>query len=123
MLATYNMLQISKLETTIETQQRKTDLLTNIMKLHEQHLYKLDEMVDDIGNELQVIKLRQTFQVSVKRVVAQIMSDENKLWAVVAMFERIIVTAFNQKIAPGALSTDLLSNIANLKRHGPEEQL
>jgi hypothetical protein len=49
-LATYNMVQISKLEATIEAQQKKTDPLTDITKLHEQHLHKLDEMVDDIGN-------------------------------------------------------------------------
>ncbi len=108
MLATYNTVQISKLEATIEAQQCKTDLLTVIMKLHEQHLHKLGEMVDNISDELQVIKLQQTFQLSVERVVAQITSDKNKLCAIVATFERIIITAFNQKLALGALSTDIL---------------
>ncbi len=48
-LATYNTVQISKLETAIDAQQAKTDLLTDISKLHEQHLHKLDNMIDDIG--------------------------------------------------------------------------
>jgi hypothetical protein len=104
-------IQISKLETAIEAQQAKTDLLTNISKLHEQHLHKLDSMVDDIGNELQVVKLKHLFKVRVDRIIAQITSDEHKLRAVIAMFERIIITAFNQKLAPGALSTDVLHQI------------
>jgi hypothetical protein len=39
------------------------------------------------------------------------MSDEHKLRAVITTFERIIITAFNQKLAPGALSTDVLNQI------------
>jgi hypothetical protein len=42
-LATYNTVQILKLEMAIEAQQAKTDLLTNISKLQEQHLHKLDD--------------------------------------------------------------------------------
>jgi hypothetical protein len=53
-LATYNMVQISKLEMAIEAQQAKTDLLTNISKLHECHLHKLESMIDDIGDKLQL---------------------------------------------------------------------
>jgi hypothetical protein len=41
-LATYNTVQISKLETAIQAQQAKTNLLSDIPKLHEQHLHKLD---------------------------------------------------------------------------------
>ncbi len=48
-LATYNTVQILKLEMAIKAQQAKTDLLTDICKLHEQHLHKLDGMMDDIG--------------------------------------------------------------------------
>ncbi len=110
-LATYNSVQISKLETAIEAQQAKTDLLTNITKIHEQHLHKLDSMIDDIGREQQVVKAQNLFKVRVDRIVAQITSDEHKLRAVIATFERIIITAFNQKLAPGALSMDVLDQI------------
>jgi len=40
-LSTYNTIQISKLETAIETQQAKTHLLTDISKRHKQHLHQL----------------------------------------------------------------------------------
>jgi hypothetical protein len=110
-LVTYNTIQISKLETAIEAQQAKKDLLTDITKLHEQHLHKLDGMIDEIGNELQVMRMQQQFQVRVDTIVAQITSDKHKLRAVIATFERIILTAFNQKLVPGALSTDVLHQI------------
>jgi hypothetical protein len=44
-LATYNTIQISKLESTIEAIKTKMDLLTDITKVHERHLHKLDKMV------------------------------------------------------------------------------
>jgi len=110
-LATYNTIQISKLETAIEVQQAKTDLLTDITKLHEEHLHQLQGQMSDIGNEIQVVKLVQTWQIRVERIIAQISSDDAKLRAVIATFERIIITAFNKKLAPGALSVDVLNQI------------
>ncbi len=82
------------------------DLLIAISKLHEQHLHKLDGMIDEIGNKLQVVKMNHLFWVWVDRIIAQIISGEHKLRAVIATFE-IIITAFNQKLAPVALSTVL----------------
>jgi len=103
----------SKMEATIEAQQRKTGLLTDITKLHEQHLHKLDEMVDDIGKEHQVIKIRQSFQIRVEQIITQITSEEKKLRGIVKTFKIIIITAYNQKLAPRALSTDVLNNIVD----------
>ncbi len=110
-LPMYNIIQISKLETAIEAQQAKTDLLMDISKLHEQHLHKLDGNIDAIGKELQVVRLQLTFQVRVDRIIAQITSDESKLRAVISTFERIIIMTLNKKLAPGALSTDVLNSI------------
>jgi len=112
-LATYNTVQISKLETAIEAQQAKTDLLTDITKLHEEHLHQIEGRMDSIGNEIQVVRLVQTWQIRVERIVAQISSDDAKLRAVIATFERIIITAFNKKLAPGALSIDVLNQVVD----------
>jgi hypothetical protein len=68
-------------------------------------------MIDDIGKELQVVKIQQLFRVRVDRIIAQITSYEHKLKAVIVTFEQIIITAFNQRLAPGALSTDVLNQI------------
>jgi len=77
-LATYNTAQISKLETAIEAQQSK---------LHEHHLHKLEGMIDDIGEELQVVKVEQLFRDKIDRVIAHVNTDEHKLRAVIATFE------------------------------------
>jgi len=61
MLSTYNTVQISILETAIETQKQKTDLLADIVLLHEQHLHKLDEMIEDMGTKSKSSKFRLGF--------------------------------------------------------------
>ncbi len=104
-------MQISKLETAIEAQQAKTHLLTDNSKLHERNLHKLESMIADIRDELQVVKVENLFRVKIDRVLAQENTDEHKLRALVATFERIIITAFNQRLAPGALSSDVLHQI------------
>jgi hypothetical protein len=53
------------------------------------------------------------------RIIVQFNSDDNKLWAVIATFERIIVTALIQKLAPGVLSTDVLTTIVQHIKNVP----
>jgi septal ring factor EnvC (AmiA/AmiB activator) len=99
--------QISKLETAIEAQKQKTDLLADIVKLHEQHLHQLDEMIEDIGKEIQALKVQSGLHFSIDRAIAQVISDTNKLRAVVPIFERVIHSAVDQKLAPGALNQQI----------------
>jgi hypothetical protein len=112
-LSTYNTVQISKLESAIETQKQNSDLLADIVHIHEQHLHQLDRMIDVIGNEIAKLKVQAGFHFSVDRAIAQVISDSNKLRAVVAIFERVINSAFDQKLAPGALSVDVLDTIVH----------
>ena len=60
-LSTYNTVQISKLESAIETQKHTTDLLADIVHLHEQHLHQLDRMIDDIGKEIAKLRVHAGF--------------------------------------------------------------
>jgi hypothetical protein len=101
-LYTYNTVQISKLEKAIEAQKQKTDLLADIVKLHEQHLHQMDRMIDNIGREIQALKVQSGLHFSIDKAIAQVISDMNKLRAVVAIFERVSHLAFDQKLAPGA---------------------
>jgi len=112
-LSTYNTVQISKLETAIEAQKQQTDLLADIVWLHEQHLHKLDEMIEDIGNEIHKLKVQAGFHFSIDRAIAQVTSNTNKLRAVIAIFEQVINSAFDQKLAVGALSVDVLETIVH----------
>jgi len=113
MLSTYNMVQISKLETAIEAQKQKTDLLDDIVKLHKQHLHQLDKMISDIGKEIQALKVQSALQFSIDRAITQDIFDTNKLRAVFAIFERVIQSAFDQNLAPDGLSIDVLERIIN----------
>ncbi len=69
-LSMYNTVQISKLETAIEAKKQKTDLLADIVKLHEQHLHQLDEMIEDIGNEIKKLKVQNGFHFSINWAIA-----------------------------------------------------
>jgi hypothetical protein len=73
------MVHISKLESAIKAQKEKTDLLANIVKLHEQHLHQLDEMIKNIGKEIQALKVQSGLHCSIDRAIAQVISDTNKL--------------------------------------------
>jgi hypothetical protein len=110
-LSTYNTIQILKLESAIKMQKQKTDRLVDIVHIHEQHLHQLDKMIDDIGNEIAKLKVQAGFHFSVDRAIAQVISDSNKLHAVIAIYERVINSAFDEKLAPGALSVDVLDTI------------
>jgi len=110
-LSTYNMVQISKLETAIEAQKQKTDLLADIVKLHKQHLHQLDKTIVEIGNKLQKLKVQAGFPFSIDRAIAQVISDTNKLQAVIAIFKWVIHLAFDLKLAPGALSINVFETI------------
>jgi hypothetical protein len=78
-LSTYNTVQISKLESKIEAQKQKTDLLTDIAKIHEQHIHQLDRMIDTNGQELKPLKVQSGLHFSINKAIAQVISDTNKL--------------------------------------------
>jgi hypothetical protein len=109
----HNTVQISKLKTAIEAQKQMTDLMADMFTLHEQHLHQLDKMIKDVGNEIQKLKVQSGFHFNIDRAIAQVILDTNKLWSVVAIFERVIHLAFDEKLAPGALSIDVLETTVN----------
>jgi hypothetical protein len=103
----------ANLQARIKNRGTKTEnrSLTDIVKIHEQHLHQLDRMIDTIGQEIKALKVQSGLHFSIDKAIAQVISDTNKLRAVVAIFERVINTAFDQKLAPGALSIDVLDSI------------
>jgi hypothetical protein len=68
-------------------------------------------MIDDIGRKIQALKVQSILHFSMDKAIAQVISDTKKLRAVVAIFERVIHSAFDQKLAPGALSVNVLETI------------
>jgi hypothetical protein len=53
-------------------------------------------MINEIGNEIKKLKVQAGFHFSIDRAIAQVISDTNKLRAVIAIFERVINSAFDQ---------------------------
>jgi hypothetical protein len=70
-------------------------------------------MMNDIGNKLKALKVQTGFLFSIDRVISQVISDSNKLQAVVATLEQVINSAFDQNLAPDTLSNDILETIVN----------
>jgi len=68
-------------------------------------------MIEDIGNEIKKLKVQAGFHFSIDRAIAQVTSDTNKLRTVVTIFEHVINSAFDQKLASGALSGEVLETI------------
>jgi hypothetical protein len=70
-------------------------------------------MIEDIGNEIKKLKVQAGFHFSIDRAIAQVTSNINKLRAVIAIFKQVINSAFDQKLAPSALSVDVLETIVH----------
>jgi hypothetical protein len=68
-------------------------------------------MIEDIGNEIKKLKVQAGFHFSIDRAIAQVTSDTNKLRTVITIFEQVINSAFDQKLASGALSGEVLETI------------
>ena len=70
-------------------------------------------MIEYIGNEIKKLKVQAGFHFNINRAIAKVTSDTNKLRAVIAIFKRVINLAFDQKLAPGALSLVVLETIVH----------
>ena len=105
-LATYNAMQISKLENKIATNKKKLDYLIDITNLHEQHFKAVDQRLDDISNQL-------TTMLQVKKAHFAKINDlmEQKFAAAVAISKRLIHTAYNHHPTAGALHHEALFEI------------
>ncbi len=97
-LATYNAVQITKLEDQVNMQDQKLDHLINITKLHEAHFKAVDEKVDKISNSLaNLIKVDKTHFMKFTNYT------EQQFTATMAILELLIQTTYNHRLSPGAL--------------------
>jgi hypothetical protein len=105
-LATYNTARISKLETQIAQNNKRLDHLVDITSLHEQHFKAVDKKLDDIAEKLALV-------LRIDKVHFAKMTDfmEQKFSTSVAISERLIRTAYSNRLSPGALQLDALLEI------------
>ncbi len=105
-LATFNTARISKLETQIAHNNKRLDHLVDITTLHEQHFKAVDQKLDDVSGKLAML-------LRINKVHFTKMTDfmEQKFGTAVAISERLIRTAYSNRLLPGALQLDALVEI------------
>ncbi len=114
-LATYNTVQISKMETQIAVHGEKRDHLVDVTKLDEAHFKSVNNKVDKIGNIL--ANLLQVILVKLMDF------QEEKIFLAVAICKCSIHTAYNIRLAPEALHYDAICcHCQSHRRHCHKEQ-
>ncbi len=105
-LSTFNSAKISKLETQIASSNKRIDHLVDITSLHEKHFKAVDQKLDDVSEKVAMM-------LQVNKVHFAKMTDfmEQKFGTAVAISERLIHMAYNNKLSPGALHHEALLEI------------
>jgi len=81
MLATYNAVQISKLEDKIAANNKKVDSLIDITNLHEKHFKAVDQKLDDISNQLAtMLQISKVYFAKVTDLMEQKFVHSCNLW-------------------------------------------
>jgi hypothetical protein len=73
-------------------------------------------MIKDIGNEIKKLKVQAGFHFSIDQAIAKVISDTNKLRAVIPIFEWVINSAFDQ-------ASMFWKHCAPHQGHGCKEQI
>ena len=102
-LATFNTVKISHLETQIVNNNKHLDHLVDITSLHEKHFKAVDQKVDDMANQL--AKILRYNKVKFAKLTDLM---EQKFGTAVAISERLIHTAYSNRLSPGALDHEAL---------------
>jgi hypothetical protein len=97
-LSTFNSAKISHLETQIINNNKRVDHLVDIAALHKNHFRAVDQKVDDMADKLATL-------LKINKVHFAKMTDfmEQKFGTAVAISERLIHTAYSNRLSPGAL--------------------
>ncbi len=105
-MSTFNTVHITQLNNEINTLKEKTDLILDVVHLHEKHLHHLDEKFDQT-NKLLADLLESNVWFSSKVTDA----IEKKFQSVVWHHKNVVKSAQHHRLAPGALPHDVLDGI------------
>jgi hypothetical protein len=98
-MSTFNTVRITKLN-------EKTDLILDMVHLHEKHLYHLEEKRDQM-NKLLADLLEANICFSTKVTDAIEKKFESEVWH----HENVVKSAQHHRLAPGALPHDVFDGI------------
>jgi hypothetical protein len=105
-LSSINTAKISALENKIALNNKRVDHLVNITALHEQHFKAVDQKLDDITKQLALLIMAN------KAHFAKLTDFmQQKFSTAIKISERLIHTAYKNRLAPGALHHGVLLQI------------
>jgi hypothetical protein len=105
-LLTFNLARISTLKMQIVNNNNSVDHLVNITNLHKKHFKAVDQKCDDVADKLATL-------LKINKVHFAKMTDfmEQKYGTAVAISERLIHTAYTNRLSPGTLHQEALLEI------------
>jgi hypothetical protein len=105
-MSTFNTVCITQLNNEINTLKEKTDLILDVVHLHEKHLHHLDEKIDQTNKLLaDLLESNMWFSSKVTDAI------EKKSLSVVCHHENVVKSTQHHRLAPGALPHDVLDGI------------
>ena len=114
-LSTFNLARILTLETQILNNNKRFDHLVDITSLHENHFWGVDKKLDNVADKLAtLIKINKVHLAKMTNFM------EQKFGTAVAISERLIHMAYNNRLAPGALHHEALTEIVKYVNEIPQ---
>jgi hypothetical protein len=105
-MSTFKTIRITQFNEEINTLKEKTDLILDMVHLHEKHLHHLDKKLDQT-NKLLADLLESNVWFSSKVTDA----IEKKFQLVVHHHKNVVKSAQHHRLAPGAIPHDVLDGI------------
>jgi len=107
-MSTFNTVRITQPNAKINTLKEKTNLILDVVHLHEKHLHHLEEKLDQTNKLLaDLLDLKIWFSSKVTDII------EKKFQSVVHHHKNVIKSAQHHRLAPGTLPHEILDGIIN----------
>jgi len=105
-MSTFNTVRITQCNDEFNTLKEKTDLILDVVHLHEKHLHHLEEKLEQTNELLaDLLELNIWFSSKVTDAI------EKKFQSVIHHYKNIVKSAQHHLLAPGALPHDILDRI------------
>ncbi len=105
-MSTFNTVRITQLNEEISTLKEKTDLILDVVHLHEKHLHHIEEKLEQTNKLLaDLLEANVWFTSKVTDAI------EKKFESVIWHHENVVKSAQHHRLAPGALPHDVLDSI------------
>ena len=105
-MSTFNTVRITQLNEELSTLKEKTDLILDVVHLHEKHLHHIEEKLEQTNKLLaDLLEANVWFTSKVTDAI------EKKFESVIWHHENVVKSAQHHRLAPGALPHDVLDGI------------